>query len=200
MKLLQGFKLRTADEYTRQRNKAESLPSAAQRAEERCKRKRKHASCTSTAQSTDGRTTKEQYMSSIGINTFEHAYDGIFWPSVVHVPRDLMHVELEGTLKAHLIGVLYMGMRKLKWFTLEQLNTALKEWPFPCGKRPDSLPEIPKGTKEGNPSPKATLRWTAGQMLHLVSVSVPLLGSLMSSVQRDHIVWRSWTSHVDYTS
>lgn len=89
--------------------------------------------------------TRKEYLTSIGVTTFNHAYEGIYWPCVVHVPRDLMHVELEGTLKAHLIGVFYMAMRKLKWFSLAQLNAALKYWPFPVGKRPPRLVKIPTG-------------------------------------------------------
>lgn len=84
-------------------------------------------------------------MTSIGVVTFDHAYKGIFWPCVVHTPRDLMHVELEGTLKIHLVGLLYMAIRKYKWFTLRQFNATLRKWPFPSGKRPPLLPKTPAG-------------------------------------------------------
>lgn len=99
----------------------------------------------SGAHATEKPSTREEYLQSLGIATFEHAFKDIYLPSVVNVPRDLMHVELEGTLKSHLKGVLYMAMRKLRWFSLKQFNDALKRWPFPVGKRPPELPEIPKG-------------------------------------------------------
>lgn len=143
LKRLEGFKLRTAEQYYKQQLHAEALSSMNEATTQRTskqKRKRVQDDGTSTSE-----MTKQQYMSLLGINTFDHAYKGIYWPCVVHVPRDLMHVELEGTLKSHLIGVLYMAIRRLKWFTLGRFNKALKDWCFPQGKRPDTLPEIPKG-------------------------------------------------------
>lgn len=168
-------------------------------------------------------------MRSIGINTFEHAYVNIpYFEPVLHVPRDLMHVELEGTLKCHLYGVLYMAIVKYKWFTLHQFNAAVKHWPFPSNKRPDKLPTKPEGkipmhapsfeaalithalinaysnfmrfvgTRQGTPNPKKTLRWTAGEMLHLVTSSVEMIGQLLSDEQQKHPVWLSWIAHVSY--
>jgi len=87
-------------------------------------------------------------MKSVGISTFDHAYAGIpHFSAVLSVPRDLMHVELEGTLKSHLYGTLYMAMCKLKWFTLREFNAAIKSWPFPNGKRVDTLPTKPSGAQ-----------------------------------------------------
>ena len=43
--------------------------------------------------------TQAEYMQSVGITTFAHAYQRVphFGANAVHyVPRDLMHVELEG--------------------------------------------------------------------------------------------------------
>lgn len=54
------------------------------------------------------------------------------------------------------------------------------------------------GNKEGHPSPKGTLRWTAGQMMHLVCVSIPLMSEMMSPLQCNHDVWKSWVAHVNY--
>lgn len=54
------------------------------------------------------------------------------------------------------------------------------------------------GNREGHPSPKGTLRWTAGQMMHLVCVSIPLMSQMMSPSQCKHSVWKSWVAHVDY--
>lgn len=146
LKKLDGFTNRSAEEYNAQQERAEHLPvNEPTRPKEKGKQKRKRHDDDDDNDPHHGQITRQQYMSSLGINTFDHAYKGIYWPCVVHVPRDLMHVELEGTLKSHLLGVLYMAMRKLKWFTLGQFNKALKEWPFPHGKRPDILPEVPKG-------------------------------------------------------
>lgn len=156
-------------------------------------------------------------MKSLGFNTFDHAFAGIPHFDITRcVPRDLMHVELEGTLKSHLYGILFMAF-KLKWFTLTQLNVAIRTWPFPEGKRPDIIrqrPEgksmhiqtallpqshlLPAGTKHGAPKANKTLRWTASQVLHFVVASVELMGQLMTADQRENIIWQSWIAHVDY--
>ena len=84
-------------------------------------------------------------MKSLGVNSFTHAYSGIPNFNVVHgAPRDLMHVELEGTLKTHLYGLLYLAF-KWSWFTMHQFNSAIRTWPFPPGKRPDILHKKPEG-------------------------------------------------------
>lgn len=54
------------------------------------------------------------------------------------------------------------------------------------------------GTRSGVPKANTTLRWTAGDMLHLVPSSVELIGQLMTEQQKQHDVWRSWILHVDY--
>lgn len=148
LKKLDGFTNRSAEQYKEQEQRAECLPvNEPTRPINKGKQKRKHQNDDDHDEDNrhQGLMTRQQYLTSLGINTFDHAYKDIYWPCVVHVPRDLMHVELEGTLKSHLLGVLYMAMRKLKWFTLGQFNHALKEWPFAHGKRPDILPEVPKG-------------------------------------------------------
>lgn len=89
------------------------------------------------------------FVGARGVLTFDHAYSGIpYFSPVNFVPRDLMHVELEGTLKAHLFGLLYMAICKYRWFTLEAFNAALKSWNFGPGvRRPDPLHSKPKGVE-----------------------------------------------------
>ena len=50
-------------------------------------------------------TARENFMSSLGITSFAHAFTRIpFFEAMQGVPRDLMHMELEGNLKVHLYG------------------------------------------------------------------------------------------------
>lgn len=140
---LDGFTRRSQGQYNRQREEATRLKQVElAHGKQRCTNKRRQDNNATT------RTrTHESFMQSIGIRTFEHAFANIPYFSVVSmVPRDLMHVELEGTLKSHLYGVLYMALCKLKWFTRIQFNAALRAWPFPKGSsRPDVIFDNPKG-------------------------------------------------------
>jgi len=52
--------------------------------------------------------------------------------------------------------------------------------------------------KNRTPQTNKTLRWTAGEMLHLVTSSVELMGQLMTSTQKQHTVWKAWVAHVNY--
>lgn len=154
---LEGFRMRTVAEYDEQEKFAENRP-ASRISEVRSRGARKVGERPSTqGGSSKGkeppcqhgwqcRCSKKEYMDSIGVVTFAHAFSGIPHVHAITIaPRDLMHVELEGTLKSHLYGVLYMAICKLKWFTLSKFNTALKTWPFPNGHRPDGLQEAPTG-------------------------------------------------------
>ena len=44
-------------------------------------------------------TERAQFEESIGVRTWQHAYTRIpYFDVMMHVPKDLMHVELEGNL------------------------------------------------------------------------------------------------------
>lgn len=152
LKQLSGFKERTAREYENQRHISqgrpnhrggvESAPSGQRRKKQRGGRDVDWRTC---PHGNGCQCSQQEYLKSLGINTFEHAYGRVPHFQPVHcVPRDLMHVELEGTLKSHLSGVLYMAF-KLKWFTLHAFNVAIRTWPFPSGKRPDIMHKKPEG-------------------------------------------------------
>lgn len=153
LKKLTGFQQRTTHEYEQQRCLYESKPSVGARMESSIstgKRKRLVAEEVSWRECDHGeacKCSKQEYVKSLGINTFQQAYANVphFQP-VLCVPRDLMHVELEGTLKSHLTGVLYMAF-KLRWFTLNSFNAAICTWPFLPGKRPDILHKKPEGMR-----------------------------------------------------
>lgn len=136
---LRGFTLRTDEQYNEQSKRASSLQKRLQPLSEL---RGQQGNARRAA-----RAALDEHMRSIGVRTFEHAFNRIPHFSVVRmVPRDLMHVELEGTLKSHLFGVLYMALCKFKWFSKSQFNAALKAWPFPKGSsRPDVLYDLPKG-------------------------------------------------------
>jgi len=166
MSRLTGHVLRTVHEYESQRSFAASRPAAncARSANARPQRPQQKGNRQSGAQNNQPsgaqawrscthasvhvcQCTQKQYMDSLGISTFNHGLEGLpHFSPVLNVPRDLMHVELEGTLKAHLFGVLYMALVKLKWFTLEQFNAAIRAWPFhEHSSHPDILYSLPKG-------------------------------------------------------
>lgn len=159
---LDGFTLRTDEQYFEQKAIADGLPvssSHARQTKNGSRAKAKNKGIVAKAKgvhpnikraSVDKPLTRSQYMQSIGIRTFDHGFCNIpHFSAVRMVPRDLMHVELEGTLKSHLFGVLYMAMCKMKWFTREEFNSALRAWPFPKGSsRPDIMYDNPKGHTE----------------------------------------------------
>lgn len=169
------FTLRTSADYRRQRREAKTKAAKA----------------------------RISYQDSIGVNSYQHAYTRIpYFDVISYVPRDLMHVELEGNLKVHLYGFLYMAIKKYKWFTRAELNARIRAFPFLSKvRRP---PVIPATTLKGRtgilPSGKGSIPYTSGQMLHFVLHSLelfkPLLRRHPSSFQSPEYL--AWVAHVRY--
>ena len=121
------------------------------------------------------------------MNTWQHAYTRIpFFDVITNVPRDLMHVELEGNLKVHLYGFLYMAIVKHKWFSRAELNARIKAFPFFSKvRRPPPIPASAlKGRKGTLPRGKGTIPYTSGHMLHFVLHSLEILRPLLSVPKR----------------
>ena len=145
---------------------------------------------------------RKKFKQSIGVNTYQHAYTRIpYFDIIRHVPRDLMHVELEGNLKVHLYGFLYMAI-KYKWFTRAQLNARIKAFPFLSKvRRPPPIPSAAlKGRKGKLPRGKGTIPYTSGHMLHFVLHSLEILRPLLAQHPSafDSPEYKAWVAHVRY--
>ena len=146
-------------------------------------------------------TARAQYEGSLGVNTWQHAYTRIpFFDVITNVPRDLMHVELEGNLKVHLYGFLYMAIVKHKWFSRAELNARIKAFPFFSKvRRPPPIPASAlKGRKGTLPRGKGTIPYTSGHMLHFVLHSLEILRPLLSAVALQSAEYKAWVAHVHY--
>ena len=95
----------------------------------------------------------------IGINKLIYAFDSEYIPGVdecTMAPYDTMHVECDGLLRMEMAYLLYMLITKRKYFTLVQLNAAIKSFPWPKGHRmPGIEPKVVEGAKGRVP------RWDA---------------------------------------
>jgi len=113
-------------------------------------------------------------------------------------PKDLMHVELEGNLKAHLHGFLQQAIKHYKWFTRAQLNSRIRAFKFPS----DRPPEIPatnlKGVAGNLPSHKGSITMTSGQMLQFVIYSLEIFRPLLTQAARTSAEYAAWVAHVTY--
>ena len=72
----------------------------------------------------------------MGINKLWCAFDSDSIPEVdesTMVPYDTMHVELDGLVRMEMAYLLYMLISKKKYFTLVQLNAAIKAFEWPKG-------------------------------------------------------------------
>jgi hypothetical protein len=140
----------------------------------------------------------KEYRTSCGINTFEHAFTRMpLFREMCSLPRDLMHCEPGGNLQVHGYAFIFMGI-KLKWFTREAVNTAIK------GARGEHFqaPTIPKvslgGKKLGLPDPKGHLPYSSGQMIDFTLHSLELLRPLLPKHAFKHPVYQAWVAHVRY--
>ena len=86
------------------------------------------------------------------------------------VPYDTMHVELDGLVRMEMAYLLYMLISKKKYFTLVQLNAAIKAFEWPKGQwMPAIDPKVacraqrPKGRV---PRPDAHLFSSASQTMY----------------------------------
>ena len=144
---------------------------------------------------------KEAFATSVGVNTFEHAFVRVpYFDVATYVPYDFMHGELEGTLKNELAAMLYYFLRhRPSWgFTLEKLNEAIKSYSWPGGYAPPMFTKgyLEKGTKANKVKKGAHVHMTAGDMLtfarHSIDLLLPLIGDTSDTL------WRCWVLHVRY--
>lgn len=146
---------------------------------------------------------RKEHMSDWGIKTYLHAFTRIpYFRALQYIPRDLMHVELEGNLKVHLHAFLYTAVKKNKWFTLAGLNAQIRDFHFASGKRrPPPIPKRAlKGAKGKRPSPKGSIPYTSGHMLQFTLHSLEIMRPLLSPAARQSAEFRAWEAHVQYFS
>ena len=158
------------------------------------------------------RCTRDEYLQSVGVNTFNNAasyFPHLDWP--LAASRDLMHVELEGNLKAHGYGLLYMILVKFKCITRDEYNRAVRKfrWDFDTERR---MPVIMKANLAGRkgvlPKGSGSLPYTSGQMLQWALNSRLVLMPLLkgrSIVEKNESIpvlesryWKCWCLHVEY--
>ena len=113
---------------------------------------------------------RDQFLSKVGMNSFhEHAFTRVpHFDVTSDIPYDLMHVELEGTLKNELAAMLFYFVRHRNWgFTIQKFNEALLSYPWPQGYAPATLTsgELEKGTKDNKCKTGCHVHWTAGNLI-----------------------------------
>lgn len=87
--------------------------------------------------------------SQLGINKLIYAFNPDYMPGVDEVdmvPYDTMHIELDGIVRQELAYMLYIFVTKHKYFTLAQLNAAIRSFPWPKGHR---VPDVDAKSLEG---------------------------------------------------
>ena len=143
---------------------------------------------------------KEAAMKRIGVKTFNHAFTRIpYVCGVETLPKDLMHVELEGNLKVHLYGFLYMAIRKYNWFTLKMFNAAVKAFDFDGEQRPPPITTRQlRGCRGGMPRRDGTVVMTAGQMLAFALASVEIFRPLLPAAAFASNEYAAWVAHIHY--
>lgn len=139
-------------------------------------------------------------MQSIGVNSFT---TGMLFPyfNIIGAPQDLMHVEMEGLLKLHFAALLYMMIKHFGWMTRDQLNAAIRAYPWPIGTRLQEIQESSvTGTGHGLPRAEASLPFTAHQMMVVAIHSVSLLSRFVPAGDNgwDTDVWQCWMEHQSY--
>lgn len=83
------------------------------------------------------------------------------------VPYDTMHVELDGLVRMEMAYLLYMLISKKKYFTLVQLNAAIKAFEWPKGQRMPAIdPKVVQGATGRVPRPDAHLFSSASQTMY----------------------------------
>ena len=144
-----------------------------------------------------------EFMKSAGIVSYLHAFTRVPYFDVIGmVPRDLMHVELEGNLKVHLYGFLYMAVMKHKWFTRKELNARIMAFEFlSTVRRPPPIPASTLTGRKGTlPSGKGTIPYTSGHMLQFVLHSLEILRPLLARHPSafNSVEYKAWVAHVRY--
>jgi hypothetical protein len=158
------------------------------------------------------KTKRNDFLASIGVNTFEHAF--INFPHFDHtlmVPQDPMHGEGEGILKLEIAALILCIVKRREWgVTLDDINNAMYryKWPGGAANRPSYFTDgILKGTYPPSDStltgsiPKAGchVHMTAGDTFRFALHSVEVLGPLIAG-HWDDPIWQCWLLHVHYLS
>ena len=148
-------------------------------------------------------TAKEQkqFLSSIGLNTMDHAFTRVpYFDVSTYVPYDFMHGELEGTLKNELAAMIYYFVRhRPSWgFSIDKVNEAIRNYPWPGGYAPPTFTKgyLEKGTTEGAVKKGTHVHMTAGDVLIFVRHSVDLLQPLIGDTSDP--LWQCWLVHCRY--
>ena len=146
---------------------------------------------------------KQEFLTSIGLNSFEHAFTHVpYFDVSCMVPYDFMHGELEGTIKNELAAMLYYFIRhRPSWnFTLDKVNAAIREYAWPGGYAPPTFTAgyLEKGTKKKQCQKGAHVHMTSGDVLtfarHSIELLLPLVGDTSDPL------WRCWVIHMQYFS
>lgn len=146
------------------------------------------------------KTARAKLLTSKGLNTLDHALKGVI-PSALDSPMGLMHVEMEGNLKVHIPCFVFMAVRVHKWFTLDELNTAIARYNWPVG-RADRPPvfhhSVIEGTRDLTPKSDASLGWTAAQVMHFTLHSMAIIRPILPTKALREKVWTCFALHQAY--
>ena len=156
------------------------------------------------------KTEQNDFMTSIGVNTFDHAFVDVPYFDVCRgAPVDFMHVEAEGLLKLELAAVIFYMCRCVNATNLSKINQAMRayNWEGGAANRP---PYFTDGILEGATPPKGSglkaipkrgchVHMTAGDTLRFTLHSVEVLGPLLGK-HKASAVWQCWLKHVHYVS
>ena len=171
-----------------------------------------HLRCMAEADEHATKTARDNYLASIGVNTFEHAF--IDFPHFDHttmVPFDWMHGEAEGCLKLELAAMIFCFVKRRNWgIELADINNAMYRynWDGGAANRPSYFTDgILKGTHPPEdsglrgPIPKAGchVHMTAGDTLRFTLHSIEIIGPLIAD-HWDDPIWQCWLLHVHYVS
>jgi hypothetical protein len=158
------------------------------------------------------KTGREDYLKSIGVNTFEHAFcDLPHFDHTTMIPEDFMHGEGEGVLKGELAALIFCIVNRRDWgVSLKDINNAMYQynWDGGAANRPSYFTDgILKGTappvestlKHSIPKAGAHVHMTAGDTIRFTLHSVEILGPLIAG-HWDDPIWQCWLLHVHYAS
>ena len=116
-------------------------------------------------------------------------------------PYDTMHVEFDGLVRQEMAYLLYILVTRRKYFTLAQLNAAIKSFPWPAGHRMPAIdPKVVEGAKGGVPRSDAHLFSSASQTMHFAFASELIIGGLLPEQAKREPSWTCWLRHCQYLS
>ena len=124
-------------------------------------------------------------------------------------PQDLMHTIFEGIGKMELAAFLYMAIVLFAWFTLPELNSAILDFDWGGGPKPDAIqPSAIEGTREHMPKPGCHVHYHAAVMKNFMVHSERFFGQLFRKKGRSDVldgtatgaqVWLCWLALVSAT-